>query len=287
VPSQRVLVNRPADLRIALTDQEGVHTAPVGGLTATCTRLDDTTVALGTASVDDFGVVTYPVAASELTAPDVLSLEVTDGGDGSKYTTQIHVAGAHYFTVTEVRDVEKALAANTTKYSGAEIVRARIETEDECERICRQAFVPRARKVVLSGDGTDVLLLDQQTPTKIRSLSIDGVALTTGELADVLVEDAGIVRRVHADWPQGAGNIVLIYEHGWPAPPSDLKRAALQRLRERLNMTMSGIPDRALSLTTDGGTFSIATAGRSGFETGSPDIDAVYARYRNMPLVIA
>lgn len=52
-------------------------------------------------------------------------------------------------------------------------------------------------------------------------------------------------------------------------------------------MANQGASDRTTSMTTEAGTFSLATAGRAGYETGWPDVDAVYFRYRNMGFGIA
>jgi hypothetical protein len=77
------------------------------------------------------------------------------------------------------------------------------------------------------------------------------------------------------------------YVYGLSVVPADLKRAALARIRYRLNLERSGIPDRALTMTVaDGGTFEMAPPARQQANqaghmsgTGMPEVDAVLARY--------
>jgi hypothetical protein len=84
----------------------------------------------------------------------------------------------------------------------------------------------------------------------------------------------------------GPGTTVW-YIYGLGVVPADLKRAALTRIRYRLNLEHSGIPDRTLTMTApDGGTFEVSPptrqqANQAGHMqgTGMPEVDAVLARY--------
>ncbi|MGR6999940.1 hypothetical protein ACU686_20660 [Yinghuangia aomiensis] len=67
------------------------------------------------------------------------------------------------------------------------------------------------------------------------------------------------------------------YTYGFPELPADARRAALLRIRDVLLSRDNAIPDRATSFQiTDGGSYTLATAGRAGYETGLPEVDAVY-----------
>jgi hypothetical protein len=160
----------------------------------------------------------------------------------------------------------------------------RLEVEQECERICRRAFVPRFNRVTLSGNDQDRLALNNRDGKgselrAIRAVTVDGTAWSAGDIADLGFTDFGtIVRPAGALWPAGTGNIVVEYEHGLDFPPSELTQAAILRLRSRIAMPLSGIPDRATSFTvTEGGTFRLSMPGKQ--QTGVPDVDAVYERY--------
>lgn len=101
---------------------------------------------------------------------------------------------------------------------------------------------------------------------------------STDELAAVEMSPWGTLRNP-AGW--GAHAYRIGVEHGHDSPPADLQAAAITRLRHRLNMVRSGIPDRATSMSTEAGqTFALATPGLRGFVTGIPDVDVVLERYR-------
>ncbi len=155
----------------------------------------------------------------------------------------------------------------------------------ECEQICQRAFLPRYRRLVLDGNGTNDLILPINDVRTIRRASMADRAdetftdLTAGQLAALVVTDDGLLRRVDLDaWTLGDQNIVLELEYGLDQPPADLVAAAKTRLRSRLNLNKTGVPDRAMSFTiADGGTYRLSMP--DAWQTGIPDVDAVYRRY--------
>lgn len=224
------------------------------------------------------------------------TLAWTGAVSGSNVTEvdYLEVVGGFFFDLLRARGAYTELA-NTTTYPTALLQRRRQEVEDECEMICDRAFVPRYRRAILDGSGTSDLLLTDDVWAKqsrsaadirtIRSASIAPqvgqtfVALTAGQLAALVVTADNMLRRVDGNiWTEGVQNVIVEYEYGWDAPPSDLVDAALLRLRTRVGAPSSGIPDRASSFTaTDGGTYRLDLPGA--FKTGIPYVDAVYARY--------
>jgi len=75
--------------------------------------------------------------------------------------------------------------------------------------------------------------------------------------------------------------IEIGYEHGMDRPPPDLLDAFMVRMRHRLNLPASGIPDRATSIQTEqGGIMSLSTPGLRGAVTGIPTVDVVLGRRR-------
>lgn len=248
------------------------------GVVVTVKRLDGTTVSTGAGTLGTPGVYTYTVPAqSTLDTLTVDWVATSIGGAVVTARDYVEVAGGYLFGISEARVLPPAL--NATTYPTATLSTVRIEVEQECERICRQAFVPRYYRQTLSGNGTDRLGVRYPMLRTLRSVTVSGVAWTAPVLATVAVSDSGILRLpLGGVWPEGAGNIIVEYEHGWDYPPEEIHAAAMKRLRSRLTATSSGVPDRVLTWNTqDGGTYSRAPVGAQ--TTGVPDVDGVYERY--------
>lgn len=264
---QRVLRGTSATISVTWLDSEGSAASAPGPVTVGVTRADGSeVVAPGTATTAGPGVgqYTFTLTAAQTALLDELSAVWSAGG--STRTTTIEVVGGYYFSVAEARSTDASLA-DPARYPTAEVVAARTEVEEEFERICAVSFVPRFRRAEVRGR-----LLPDPLIRTLRSVTVGNVAYTTDQVAAVAADRAGVVRL-----PSGA---VVGYEHGWDAPPADLRRAAITRLRSRLNAAKSAIPDRAASFTVaEGGTYRLNTAGEN--KTGIDDIDAVLAGYHH------
>lgn len=189
--------------------------------------------------------------------------------------TSFEVVGAFLFTVPEARNSDVDLA-DARRFPASDIRGYREVVEEEFETITGRSFVPRMRRVAVTGDGSSAVftgLLDV-----IRLVSATG---PNGPL-DVdswTVNDAGFLEAPQ-ELTEGA-RYTLAVEYGLPAGLEDVKRAGLLRLRSLLTAENSGIPDRATSfVAAEGGNFTLATAGRNGYETGIPEVDATLSRYR-------
>ncbi len=197
--------------------------------------------------------------------------------------TQVEVVGAFYFTLAAARASDTALAS-TSKYTTPQLAEARAEVEDECEAITKVAWVERYRRFQFSGRVRRHLVLPDVRIREVFSLSIDGVAYGEDELADLRGFGANgwglLTRKTGGLFGSCDVDVDIAYSHGYDQPTSDIRRAALIRIQNRLFAENSGIPDRATSFSSgDGGTFSLTTAGKGGSETGVPDVDAVYRRH--------
>jgi hypothetical protein len=196
----------------------------------------------------------------------------------------VEVVGGFYFGLAEAR-ASDAVLTDPVKYTTAALAAARIQVEQEIDEICYRAFVPRFRRVVLDGTGTDTISTPDPDLRTLRAASIayltggDLQVLTGSYLTRVVpVADGLLVRQYGLPWPFGTGNAVVEYEYGLDAPAEELRQAAMRRLRTVLTAKNSGIPDRAASYTTqEGSTYRLTLPGRR--STGIPDIDAVYMRY--------
>lgn len=279
VADQRIAKGVAATLSYQFVDADGTVAAPAGTVTVGITRADGTVlVAAGTPTVGATSAPrTYALTAANNLLLDLLTVTWTDAGDTSAHTTLVEVVGGYYFSVARARAAEPSLQ-DTVKYSAADVEAKRREVEDEAEDICGVAFVPRYRYVTLDGTGTSCLFLPDTLPRTLRSVTVSGTAWTQDQLDDVMLSGAGRLALDSGVWTYGRGTVVVGYEHGYDRPPTGLAAAALTRLRSRLNMAKSDIPDRAERYVgTEGGVFALSMPGQ--FKTGLPDVDAVYERY--------
>lgn len=283
---QRVLRGAGATLEWTNLDQDGEPVAASGAVTAKVNRADGTEVLpAGTATENpSAGVYTVDITAAQNSLLDLLTVTWTDAGDDSTHTSHHEVVGGYYFTIAEARASDPILV-DTAKYPNAEITRYRQIVEEECEFICAVAFVPRYRRVRLDGAGLQSLYIPDLYPRTIRSVRnysdvTTYTALTADELSAIVLTTSGELWRSNGPFSYGNNNLIVDYEYGHDAPPSDLKEASLKRLRYLLTASRSGIPDRATSFSaTEGGTFSLATIGRNGLEVEQPDVNTIYLRH--------
>jgi hypothetical protein len=149
--------------------------------------------------------------------------------------------------------------------------------EDEFERICGQAFVPRYSRDVLSGPRRGPLRLRWPRLRRVLSVTVGGVAWSPSAVAEFGPDPLGLLRH-GGGWPYGVGNIVVEYEHGMDRPPTGIARVAKLRMKSLLLTGQSPLPDRAERIsTTDAGTFTLAIASQE--STGIPDVDAELQRH--------
>ncbi|MDH2425780.1 hypothetical protein [Sphaerisporangium sp. TRM90804] len=294
----RILRGRAATLtHTFLMDEEtpGESSTPV---TVAITDAGGHPVASGTATGAG-GRYSFPVAAQAQLTHLTAAWSATIGGQPVLEADLVEVVGGFFFDLGVARASDASLA-DTGKYPSADLAISRQEVEEECERICQRAFVPRYRRVILGGSGTPDLLLPDGGDEYVAGMLLRGVRtvrsasvaprigqtfvpLTVGQLAACAVTVDGLLRRTDGGvWTEGICNVLLEYEYGSDAPPADLRRASLLRLRSRANIHRSGVPDRAISFTVaEGGTYRLSTPSAS--RTGVPEVDAVYDRYSRGP----
>ncbi|MEU9975093.1 hypothetical protein [Streptomyces sp. NPDC051014] len=185
------------------------------------------------------------------------------------------VVAGFLFTLPEARQSDMDLA-DTSRFPTAELRHYREVVEDEFERITARSFVPRTARVEVEADGTPVLYLGYFDVTELKAVSSpSGSEDVTGWAAD----STGFLRAPY-ELPEGA-RYTVTFGYGFGQVPEDVKRAGLLRLRSFLTAERSGIPDRATAfVAAEGGNFTLATAGRNGWETGLPEVDAVLKRYK-------
>lgn len=264
-------------------------TDPTGTPTYAIADANGTAVSSGSATVvTGEGRTTAPLAGrSTLDLLTVTWVAIVAGATVTE-VDYVEVVGGFFFSLAEGRASDPSLASSS-KYPTSDLERRRLEVEVECEEICDRAFVPRYRRLVLDGTGTrDLVIADNEVRSLRRVAQAPTMAgtftnLTAGLLAAVAVMPDKVLRRTDGNvWTEGFRNVVVEYEYGLDRPPSDLVPATFTRLRTRLNIPNSAVLDRATSYTvSDGGTYRLSMPGA--YETGIPEVDAVYKRYSLRP----
>jgi hypothetical protein len=189
-------------------------------------------------------------------------------------TEAFEVVGGFLFSIPEARKSDVDLT-DTVRFPTADIRHYREVVEDEFERITGRSFVPRTARVEVEADDTSSLFLGYFDVSALAA--VEGPSGPV-DIAGWAVDSAGSVRAPYVLTDGDRYTVTFVY--GFPQVPEDVKRAGLLRLRSLLTAERSGIPDRATAfVAAEGGNFTLATAGRNGYETGLPDVDAVLKRY--------
>lgn len=182
--------------------------------------------------------------------------------------------GPHYFSIVDLRAFRPRDLSDPAKVTDARLEEARAIAEQAFERRCRVAFVPRSSTEDLVSRGGDALIVSRRMLRSVIALSVDGVALTAGELAALKLRQWGGIYRA-AGWTAGA-EISVTYEHGYDEPEAPVRNAVMILAAE--GATTSNTPARATAQSIGDQLFRITIAGRDG-RFGIPDVDAVADDY--------
>ncbi len=224
------------------------------------------------------GVYQAAITTTHTAALDWLQITWTGTmatGQVQVYRDVVEVVGAHYVTIPELR-AQPGLS-DTSKYPVALMREMRDEFESMVENVCSTAFVRRYQRDRIDGNGRKSLGLSRRNPRAVIAVTINGtVAAETFDL----YPQGMIVRRATTfplpDSTNGYRNIGAAYEHGYDAPPPQLKRQALKVIRADLLAYNSGVPDNAISQTFDGTTIRYSTPDPArGRPTGILSLDPI------------
>jgi hypothetical protein len=262
-------------------------------------------------TVTGVGLRIFPGRTAALTDPNpVADIPATGSGPYSVLWTPLTLGlftGYWYFTggyrriffevteapivsVKDVRAFDPALN-DPVKFPTALVIAARDSVEEEFEQITNRSFTIRSRdlKFTTFGGSYNAPLPDDdvQRVTAFTVNGSDGSSLIT-QLGPAWIDVTFQSGFVDVDTQEFAMlyaaeyDCELVYEYGMSPPPADVRRAALLRIRDVLVSINSAIPDRATTFqVTEFGTYSLATAGRNGFDTGLPEVDAILSRYKS------
>lgn len=269
----RILQNAAGVISLTILDADGVAATPTGAVVVTVKDSAGATLATGNATVAA-NVCTFAITAVNAAKLDIYTVTwaATVAASANTYTTTFEIVGGFLFNVAQVRAFQPELAS-TTKYPTARILEVREQVEELFERVCRTAFRPKGRRVLLDGTGTDLLTLPDLYPRSIYTASIAGTTVATD---NIVLYESGFLKLKTGYWTAGLGNVTIHYAYGQDAPPEPIVEAAIKYAKTRL--IRSPVNDRATSESTDVGTFRLATAGRDG-AVGFPEIDAVLEMY--------
>jgi len=265
-----LLRNAAGDIQLNLPQN------PDGPPTVTVTDGNGATVASGTSSQvgTDTTLFKYTLTPANLANLDIYTATwlATIGGVTDTYLTYFEVVGGFLFTIEELRAFDTQITA--TNYPDAKVRDARAQASQRIEDLCGVSFRLRGNRFTLDGSGDEVLYLENFEPRTLVSGTIDGTALAGADITDIALYPEGrAVRKTRGSWTQGDRNVVVYYTHGYTQAPLAIRRAAM--LLARAILVPFNVPDRATSLSTDEGTFTLSTPGQNGSQTGIPEVDQI------------
>lgn len=271
-------------IRVLLTSQvtlthvfqvDEVLTDASGSVTATVKRLDGTSIAGSPFTAAHPSLGTYTFALPGQANLDTLTVDWSGSVAGATVVVRDYaeIVGGFGFGLAELRT---RYNLNAATYRTDKLAAVRLETEQECERICGQAFVPRfARVELISNGGFTELVLPRINVRALRAISADGTAWTADQIAAVLWSDSGVLPAPDTVWARG--RYMVEFEYGLDQPPEYIHTAEMLRAKTLLSQPTSGVPARAAQFTlADGGVYRLSLPTRE--STGIPEVDGAYAK---------
>lgn len=276
---ERALRDAAHPLRLALDDADGEH---LSATAVTVAVTDSAGVAVAgspfTAVQDDARTwvweTSLPAAsAGVLDVYDVV-WTATIGATTERRRTQIEIVSGFLFELAALRE---ALGVDQARVPGWMLRRARDAAEDLFEHQTRPSFRRRGRRITLDGPGGPLLPVPDLYPRRLVSATIDGTALSAGQLAEVAPYEWGAFDWEEGTWTAGRRNLNVFYEHGYDQVPEHIERAALTLAKSYLQPASA--PANATSETTgEGITFRLVVASPDA-PAGIPAVDAVLSQY--------
>lgn len=260
---------------------DGVPTAPSGTLECAMRRLDGTHIA-GSPFTYTVNGTTCSFSFPGLAVLDALTADWSGTVAGANVVVRdiVEIVGGFLFNLSTAQTL---LKLDPIKYPLSTLMALRTEVETTAEEIAGGvAFVPRFKRVRVTGSGHTALALPSPLIRAVRAVSIDGVAWSGDQLAGIDVSDSGVIYAEGGIFTEpltrGRPNVIVEYEHGMDLPPSEIPRQAMMHARNLVGGFDSGMPQNAVSFSAaDGGFYRLATPGQK--STGLPTVDAAYLRY--------
>lgn len=281
---------RPAQIRIEVRNYDGVLAAATGNVAVVVKDIDETTVASGNAAAGSpAGSYTFDLPNAVTGNLGVYEATITYTLSGSTVTRveTVETVGDYLFEIHELRAKDRNLE-NTTNYPAEELRKAREKATVDIEEAAQVAFAPRARRVIMSGNGTRHLMLPDVRIIEVAAVSVfeedtgtdDEDQITGSELVDIEFNaETGVLARTDGQaFPIGSNNILIDYVHGYQTAPAPIREAALTLAVDHL--VTSNVPIRATSQSSDLAEFRISVANEDlDRPTGIPNVDTAIKRY--------
>ena len=265
-------------------DATDVGTVTVGIVDADGTEV----VAAGTAVTSDGGDGTYTYTLGVQTEVAVLTVTWTvDTSPTQALVDIVEIVGGWMFTEAELRAFQGA-DITAAAYTDAQIDEVRDAITEEFEQICGVGFIPRFRRQVLPGTGSNELDVTRAKVQSVLACTISGTTVATSnfvpdELIPVVYRTNGVFSRPTASNP---ANVTISYRYGHPTVPPAIKRAALILAHSRLvaDVKGQGVPANASSWTDPSGTYqSFGPSAKSQRWYGMAAVDIALARHNLNP----
>lgn len=171
---------------------------------------------------------------------------------------------------------------NLAKFTDAQLAAACDWFEALFEDYTGVAWVPRTVTDERHQVPRDLLILDHIKPRTVDAVRTYSDATTTtaytaAELADLLVEPSGVIRRNTFGWftTTSYGLVAVDYTHGYDTPPPDVVEAAKTAIRAHLLDDYQA--NRQYAVSTEAGIIRSSQPGPDR-PFGLPDVDAVANR---------
>lgn len=278
------VVVEPSAVTYALTD-------PAGSVVAS-----GSATKIGTGTSTSF---TVEIAQADTAAVAELELTWTRSDTNAVSVDEVSVTGPGLFTEAEARSYSVVGGLNPLSdeatYTDEAIAEARLRIEEFLERRTWHSFTRRYARVRVAGNGRrsiNVLAAElthggvgfRRYPRELLAASINGVALTAGELASVDVAHIAMATFERLDgsaWDRASAtssrlNVVLEYEYGRSSVLYEAREAALRLLIA--SIVPSDVSSRYSSFSNEDGTFRLNLP-RPGTPSGIPFVDEFIAAH--------
>lgn len=196
------------------------------------TRTDGTFVvaALTAATPDGVGGFTYPLTSIQTADLDILTATwVATLGSAANIVTRAEIVGGFLCSLAEM----KLVFATSTD---AQLSHIRTAAEQRLENACHRAFVPRY-SLERRSSRPGRFRLAWPDVRAIRYASVDGVALTAGQLSYLDIGRGGFVTGLPRRSSIGFGVTRIGYEHGADYPDEVIREAVVLAAQETFTTT--------------------------------------------------
>lgn len=250
--------------------------------TVTITKADGTTLTSGTASGPTSNVYSFIIPAQTNLNFLTVTWAGAVSGQAVTVTSYAEIVGGFLFSLAELRGFDSQIT--TTRFPDAKLIEERLSVEAEFEDITKRSFTPRFYREAYADVADGYIVLQKPEAHAITKLTVDGVDRLSWVTANYIRYDPYDPRALTLT-PEALGllyatQVTIEYEYGLKQVPRKVRDAGIKRAKINLLGQNSAIDERATTLSTpEFGTMTLATPGRSGFQTGIPDIDVILSRW--------